>query len=108
MSDINKKWGHTQSPLGKLRDLLEDKKRKGTLTSSEKITLNNLTIEFFKDMIKVNRGDADFADQIIKEIKKIEKENLKIKTEIKEKNERRLKRKEEKPRVKHLRKGPKK
>ncbi len=108
MSDINKKWNHTQCPLGKLRDRLEDKRRKGTLTSAEKITLNNLTIDFLKDMIKLNKGDTYFIDQMITEIKRIEKENLKNQNEIKEKNERRLKKKEEKPRVKHLRKGPKK
>lgn len=110
MSDdaLRKKWNHTTSPLGKLRDVLEDKRKEGTITLSEKIKLNELTMDFFKDMIKANKGDAEFAEMMIVEIKKIEKKNRKIAEEIKKNEERLARRKEEKPRVKHLRKGPKK
>lgn len=64
-----KKWNHVNSPMGKSRDKLEDKRRQGTLTANEKIELNNLSVEFYKDMVRYNRRDAEFADMMIIEIK---------------------------------------
>jgi len=99
--DIRKKYSHTQSPLLKLKDKLEEKRKSGTITPSEKIKLNNINMQFLKDMIIINKTDVAFSESVLSEIFKIKKENEKLQKKITlEKNK--------KPRVKRLRRGPRK
>jgi len=104
-NNLSQKWNHTSSPIAKRKDQLQEKLNSGKITEQEKIELNNIQIEFLKDCIKNNAKDMEFIEQIFDEIAKIKKKNKKLQEKITLKNKTKI---EKKPRIYHLRKGPKK
>ncbi|MDD4049414.1 MAG: hypothetical protein PHX47_00200 [Candidatus ainarchaeum sp.] len=101
-TEINKKWNHSSSPIAKRKNKLQEKNRVGTISNSEKIELNNINIEYCKDMIRSNKGNKEFAEIILCEISSLQKKNDKLTKEINIINENC---KKKKPKIK---KGPKK
>jgi len=102
---MNKKWNHTSSPIAKMKNKLMEKERAGTISLSEKIQLNNINIEYCKDMIRINRADKEFVNAILDEILRNQKNNEKIKKQISLET---FATRKKKIRNKRLRKGPKK
>ncbi len=86
--NLSEKWNHTSSPIAKRKN-----------------ELNNLNIEFCKDVIRKNKGDTKFMKIIFDEIMEIKNKNKKIENQITLKNKKTI----EKPKRKfHLRKRPRK
>ena len=101
----SKKWDHANSPIAKRKNKLNEKATSGKITLKEKIELNNLNVEFCKDIIRRNKGDTKFIQIMFDEIMKIKNQNKKIENQITLKNKKTI----EKPKRKfHLRKGPRK